>query len=185
MFSAFAAGDSNRFTVSLADYPASAGWTLHYRLTPRAAGGTAYTFNASASGDDHAVNVAASVTANWLTGDYTVTAWVTHADGSRFSVPSQGGQLTIKPDPSTLAAGTDTRSDAERALAAITAQISGKATSATEMYRVAGRELRTYPLADLLKLQAKYRSEVNAERVAAGLQPLGGSGVRRILVRTP
>lgn len=183
MQSSIVAGDTLSFTVTLADYPASAGWTLSYRLTPRAAG-SAITFAATASGDDHQVDVDAATTAGWAQGSYTSGAWVSNGGGERYTVASEGGQVVIQPDPSALPAGTDTRSDAEIALANVSALLKGKAGSGVEQYVINGRQLRSYPLADLIKLEAKLRAEVNAERVAAGLQPSGG-GVRRILVRMP
>lgn len=186
MQSRIAAGDTLEFTVTLADYPAGDGWVLHYRLTPRAAGGTAYAFDATASGDDHLVSVDAATTADWAAGDYTSSAWVTSGT-QRFSISSEGGQVTVLADPSTLPAGTDTRSQAEKDLAAIDSLLSGKASSGTEEYRISGRLLRSYPLADLMKLRALKRGEVDAERAAAGLPPLYGAAasVRRVFVRMP
>ncbi len=177
------AGDTLSLTVTLADYPAGAGWTLSYRLTPRAAG-TPYSFNATASGDDHVVSVPAATTAAWVPGDYTCSAWVTHTDGRRATVESEGGQVVVRPDPATLGAGTDTRSDAERNLAAVKALLAGKATDGVASYQIAGRQLASYSLTELLKLRRQLELEVDAERLAAGLRPqYGGGGIRRILVR--
>ena len=53
----------------------------------------------------------------------------------------------------------------------------------TLRYKINGRELETYPLADLLLLERRFKAEVDGERIAAGLQPRGG--VKRILVRMP
>lgn len=185
MRSSLAAGDTLKFTVTLTDYPASAGWVLSYRLAPRAAG-SPIDFSATASGDDHQVNVAAATTASWTAGAYTAGAWVSRA-GERYAIPSEGGQLTITLNPAALSGGVDTRSEAELALAAVTALITRKATSGDEEYRINGRQLKSYPLPDLVKLQQKLRNEVDAERAAAGLPPLygGAGGPRRILVRMP
>lgn len=185
MRSSVVAGDTLKFLVTLADYPASAGWVLSYRLTPRAAG-SALTFTASASGDDHQINVSAATTASWPSGDYTCGAWVSKS-GERYVIDSEGGQVTVKPDPSALTSGSDTRTKAEIALAAIDALIQGKATQGDEQYRINGRELKSYPLPDLLKLQQRLRNDVDGERAAAGLLPLygGQGGPRRILVRMP
>ena len=88
------AGDSLSFTVSLADYPASAGWVLSYRLIPRTAGAV-LTFSATASGDDHVVALNAAATASWAAGDYTSAAFVTKG-ADRFTIDSEGGQVTIR-----------------------------------------------------------------------------------------
>lgn len=181
------AGDTLKFTVSLADFPAGDGWVLHYRLTPRATGGTARTFDAAASGDDYLVNVPAATTAAWAAGAYTCSAWVTLGT-ERYAVPSEGGQITIEADPSALPVGTDTRSQAERDLDAVTLLLSGKAASGMESYRIdtggVERELRSYPLPELLALQRMLRGRVDAERAAVGLPALygGAGGIRQIKV---
>lgn len=177
-----AAGTTLKATVTLADYPASAGWVLSYRLAPRAAG-TAYTFSASASGDDHLVNVPKATTATWAAGTYTLTAWVDNGT-ERYPVDSEAGQIVITPDPSTLAAGVDLRSQAEIALAAVQALLQGKATSGTMEYQVNGRQLRSYGLPELMQLESKLKTDVDRERIAAGKAPLYGVGrIRRILTR--
>jgi hypothetical protein len=63
-----AAGDTLTHSVTLSDYPASAGWVLSYRLIPRT--GSAITFNAAADGDNFAVSVAAATTSAWTAGTY-------------------------------------------------------------------------------------------------------------------
>lgn len=164
------AGDTVSFTVTLADYPASV-WTLSYRLTPRAAG-TAYTFSATASGDDHLVEVAAATTATWAPGEYTVAAWV--ASGSeRYTVESESGQVTLKPNPSSLTAGTDTRSHAARVLAAIEAAIEGRADSSVDYLQINGRQVRHIPHDQLLVLRDRYRTEVKREQQAASGAGMG------------
>jgi hypothetical protein len=68
------AGDTWRWTRTLADYPASAGWALSYTLINAAA---KITINATASGDDHAVTVAAATTGGYAAGTYDWRARVT------------------------------------------------------------------------------------------------------------
>lgn len=168
--------------LALASFPAGT-WTLNYRFTPRFAGAAPVTFAASAAGTSHQVNVPAATTADWAPGTYTCNAWVSNVAGERYAVASETCQVTVQPNPATLPAGTDTRSQAELALAAVTAMITGKATTAVQRYKINGRELESYPLPDLLKLERKLKADVDAERVAAGLQPAGGA--KRILVRMP
>ena len=175
------AGDTLKFSVTLADYPASAGWVLHYRLTP-ATTGTAITFDAAADGDAQAVNVPATTTQSWPAGVYTCGAWVTNAAGERYSISSEGGQVTIQPDPANLQVGTDTRSQAQQALDAIRAKLLGKATDAVESYTIAGRQLRYYTPEQLLQLEKFWSAQVEKENVAAGIASATG-GAKRILVR--
>lgn len=177
------AGDTFRTVRSWPDYPASAGWVLYYRFSPRAAG-TPVDVTCTADGDAHKLLVAAATTANWPAGTYSVGAWVVKA-GERYTIAAEGGSLVIAPNPASLAGGTDTRSEAERMLAAVQSLISGKATSGVESYTIAGRQLTSYPLPDLLKLERKLQADVDRERIAAGLPPLYGgiTGPRRILLR--
>ncbi|MDZ7804320.1 hypothetical protein [Thiohalophilus sp.] len=119
----FAAGDTLQWKRSLAAYPASAGWTLHYALF-NAAG--AYTIDSTADGDDHAIDVPSTTTAGWTPGRYNWSAYVTHTDGRRQSLFSGG--LLIEPDLTSDEA-YDGRSHARKMLDAIEATIEGRATA--------------------------------------------------------
>lgn len=177
-----AAGDTLKFSVTLAAYPATAGWTLHYRLTPRS-GGSARTFDATASGDDHQVNVPAATSATWVAGDYTCGAWVTNVAGERYTIASESGQVVVQADPASLAAGVDTRSTAELSLAAVQAKLGGKATDGIERYRINGREVQNYTITELIRLEQHLRQQVASEKKAAGFMGSVGTA-RRIFVRT-
>ena len=72
------AGDTWKWTRTLADYPASA-WTLKYRFKSAAGG---FEITATASGDSYAITVAASTSAAVVTGNSPSRAPVT---GLRFS----------------------------------------------------------------------------------------------------
>lgn len=173
------AGDSLNYAVTVPEYLPADGWSLKYRLVPRAANASEFTITATASGGEYLVQVGPSQTANWTPGLYAWASWVERT-GERYSIAQ--GQLTIKPDPAQIAAGTDTRSAAEIALEMVQIKLRGLATAAVESYTIAGRQLRNYPLADLVKLEAKLKSEVAAERRAAGIKDSTGT-VRRVLVR--
>lgn len=183
MQSRIVAGDTLKPpAVTLADYPATDGWVLNYRLTPRGSG-AAITFTAGAAGSDHQVDVAAATTVNWAAGAYTCAAWVA-LGALRHSVPSEGGQVTIDPNPATLAAGTDTRSAAEINLAAVQAVIGNRATDGVLEHTINGRQLRLMGMGELLKLEARLKAEINGEDIAAGREPRFGSGrVRQIYTR--
>ncbi len=172
------AGDSLNFLTAGGDYPASAGWVLTYYLTPRSAGSN-ISIVASAEGDDHRVAVAASTTAGYAPGVYGWAARVDKA-GERYTV--ERGQITIAANPATLAAGTDTRSASEVALANVQAYLQGQASSGVLRYRINGREIERYSLQELIKLEQKLVAAVAAERRAAGLSD-GRGTVRRILTR--
>ncbi len=168
------AGDTWRWTRSLADYPASAGWALSYTLINASA---KITVNASASGDDHAVTVAAATTAGYAAGTYDWRARVSKA-GEVYTVGE--GRITVR---NAYAASTfDARSHARKTLDAIEAVIEGRASSSTAEYQIAGRQLKYIPVADLLALRDKYRAEVLREDAAAAVAA-GLPDRRRVFVR--
>lgn len=182
MQATLAAGTTLKSTVTLSDYPASEGWALAYRLAPRGGGPaiTAIDISTTASDDDYLVNVPKATTAAWVADTYTVTAWVD--DGTdRFPVPSECGEITVTPNPATLPVGIDTRSSAAIALEAVQAVLLGKATSGTMEYQINGRQLRSYPLPDLMRLEAKLKADVDRELIAAGKDPVHGAGRPRTI----
>lgn len=174
------AGDTLSHTVSLADYPASDGWVLSYRLTPRT--GSAITFNASASGDDHVIDVAASVTATWAAGNYTVGAFATLAL-VRHTVASECGQVVIQPNLATVAVGVELRTAAQVALDNVKATIQGRASSAVLEYEINGRQLRYLSHAELIALQSTLASEVKREQRAADIAAGIGNHSGKVYVR--
>lgn len=172
------AGDTLDFTTSVPDYPASDGWTLKYRLSPRASG-TAIDLTASANGDDYDVTASATTSAGWAAGFYTWSAFVEKA-GERYTVDR--GQLEIRAASSTLAAGYDGRTHAQTVLDAIEAVLENRATLDQESYAINGRSLKRMPIADLLKLRQVYRAEVQGEEAASKLAA-GLGTARKVQVR--
>jgi hypothetical protein len=159
------AGDTLDFTTSVPEYPASEGWTLKYRLAPRAAG-AAIDITAAADGDDYDVQVVAATTIGWATGWYTWTAYVEKA-AERYTVDR--GQLEIRAASTTLAAGSDNRTHARKVLDAIESVIEGRATLDQQEYAIAGRSLKRMAIDELMRFRRIYQSEVKAEELAAGI----------------
>lgn len=183
MLQALTIGDTLAATIPLADYPASQGWVLHYRLADRAGVGAIITFDGAASGDDHVINVPASITASWTAGDYAVAAWVTSGI-KRFTVGAECGQITLRPDPAQLAAGVDTRSHAALTLQAIRMRLAGKAGDGVSRYRINDREIESYSVPQLIKLENYWAAQVAAEERAAGLVNTRGQARRiRVCIR--
>lgn len=174
------AGDTLNYRSDVAGYSATDGWAFKLRLVPRAGAASAVEITGVQDGDDWLVRVPASTTSIWTAGDYGWAAWVEKA-GEVYTIET--GQISVLPNPRSMAPGADSRSVAELALANIQAVLQGRATAAVESYTINGRQLKYYPLADLLRLESKYKTDVDRERVAAGLPSLHGSGIRRILVR--
>lgn len=163
------AGDSLNFVTATPDYPASAGWVLRYRLVPRTVGGTAITLTGIAEGDEHRVQVAATVTAIWVADNYTWTAWV-ELGLEKYTVDH--GQIVVKPDPRTAAAGYDGRSLAQKALDDARAAMAAW-TPTKRRYKIGEREMEFSSVKDVIATVNYWENEVareaRAEDIAAGL----------------
>ena len=174
---AVVAGDTIKWTRTLADYPASAGWALAYKLVNATA---AISISSTADGDNHAVSVAAATTAAWAAGEYRWTAYVT-SGAERYTVAS--GSITVTPDLASATA-TDTRTQAQKAIDDLLAAMATYSASngMVQSYQIAGRQMTYRSMAEIekaLRFWKKQRAEEEtAERLAAGLQPKN-----RILVR--
>lgn len=168
-------GDTVKWTKSLPDYPASAGWDLSYELVNSS---NRITFSSTASGDLFTVTISATDSESYAAGLYAWRARVSHA-GEVVTVAT--GSLTIQ---AAFDAVIDTRSAARRTLDAIEATLEGRATSATASYQIAGRQLAYIPIPELLTLRDRYRMDVAredaAQSSASGLPNPGRIQVRHI-----
>lgn len=158
------AGDTLNFTTTTPGYSAADGWVLKYRLVSRTVGGAAITLTGTAEGEAHRVQASATATAAWVAGTYGWSAWVEKA-GEKYTV--QDGQILVKPDPRTVAAGTDTRSQARRALDDARTALAAW-TPTMRRYRIGDREREFSSTADVIKLIAHLEREVEAEDRLAG-----------------
>ena len=124
-------GDTWKWTRTLADYPASAPWTLKYRFKSAAAG---FEITASASGDDYSVTVAAATTAGYAAGAYSWMAWVEGGTAEKYTVDT--GTCTLNPDyrSSTATAAFDDRTHARTVLDAIEAGDANAARKAMQKH---------------------------------------------------
>lgn len=163
------AGDTWKWTRTLADYPAGA-WTLKYRFKhPTAAG---FEIVATASGTDHAITVTAATSTGYAPGKWTWQAWVEGGTSEKYTIGA--GYTTIDSDYRSGVAtnALDDRSHARKTLAAIEAWIESR-NPGVESYEIAGRQMRYIPIIELLKLRQLYKAEVANEdaaaRIAAGL----------------
>lgn len=168
------AGDTVRWSKSLPDYPASAGWVLSYILLNAT---SKITLGSTPSGDAFTVSADAATTAAWAAGDYAWRAQVSKA-GDVFTVAD--GRMTVR--PSFGASTLDTRSTARKALEAVQAYLTDSKNLAAAEYQINGRQLRRHSLPELWahrdRLQFEVSKEDAAARIAAGL-PDG----RRVYVR--
>lgn len=153
------AGDTLALRVELADYPAGDGWVLHARFVPRA-GGAVIALTGTADGDVHLLDAAASVTATWAAGDYATALWV--EQGVESFVVEQG-QIAIAANPRTMLAATDTRSQAEIALAACKAAFAAW-TPTQRRYRIGEREMEFASTAEILRAISYWEAQVAREQ---------------------
>lgn len=165
------AGDTAAWRDTLADYPASAGWVLHYRLTGMDSAGGVIAIDCTASGAEHVAAVAAAGTATWVPGAYSWAAWVTK-DAEVITVGT--GSTRVLPDPRTAAAGNDTRSPARQALDEADAMLRTYGAKAYLQSITVGDRAKTFRspaefLAYRSHLQAEVAREQHAARLAAGL----------------
>lgn len=165
------AGDTWKWTRTLADYPASA-WTLKYRFK-NASGG--FEIVASASGNDYSISVAATTTTGYAAGAYTWTAWVEGGSSEKYTVDA--GVCTLKADYRANSAGSalDDRTHARIVLDAIEAVLQNRASLDQQEYEIAGRRLVRMKIGELLKLRQTYLAEVRAQALAEQIQ--NGTGV--------
>lgn len=171
-------GETLNFPVTVATYPASAGWVLHFRLVPRVGSGSAIEFACTASGDDHLAQVSAVTTAAWTAGTYSWVSWVSKA-GEVYSV--NNGTVQVLANPFTASGPLDLRTDAEIALDAAKAALASW-TPTTRSYTIAGRSMTFSTTAEIVPLIQYWERKVAAERRAAALAK-GQPDTRRVYVR--
>ena len=158
------AGDTLSITASGADYPASAGWVGTLRLVPRGSG-SVVSITGTASGDDHLFSAAAATTAAYTAGEYSAAVYVT-LGAARHTLDS--GIITIAPDPGAIVAGTDTRSQAEIALAACKTALAAW-TPTKRSYTIGDTSITFNSTADIVALIHFWEGQVAKERQAAAM----------------
>ena len=171
----FTSGETVQWTKSLADFPASEGWTLAYKIR----GTNALDIIAVADGDDYDVTITKSQSATLTAGNYWWQSFVTKAD-DRHVV--DWGEFEVRKDLAAEGAGYDGRTHATIVLDALQAMIQGKASRDQMQLMVGDRQISRLRPTELREWRAFYRQEYlreqRADRVRKGL----GTD-RRILAR--
>lgn len=179
------AGDTLDFTVSVPDYPATGGWTLKYRLTPRFSTPVQVpvVLTASASGSDYVVQASPTTTAAWAAGTYAWARWVEKA-GARQTL-DESGELLVKPDPSVTAQGFDGRSQAAKAVDDLMAAMATfQATSGrVKSFTIASRQMEFETSSEIVKLLNFWQGQLGKEQAAASIAK-GLGNPRRTFIRT-
>lgn len=177
------AGDTLSFLTTVANYPASGGWTLTHALIPRNASNDVISFSATAQDIDYTTTVAASVTSQWIPDTYTWTAYIA-LSGQRYTV--DGGSLVVAPDLTQTDPGYDSRTQAQTALDAINAQLQKRATADQQEYEISvGGSMRRVVRANIAQLIAAktYYEGIVANEQAASRAAEGLPDPRRSYVR--
>ena len=176
------AGDTLVWYRVVSNYPASEGWTLNYVLRgTQTIKLTASTYQTS----DYVVSVAASVTAEWKPGLYSIEAYVSNSDGDRFSVATWFPKTTIKPNPAAYVEGTATNlTFAQITLAACETALLALASRKVSSASVNGQSYAIQDITKLTALRNRMREEVQSEQDAI-LNAAGLGGKKNILVQFP
>lgn len=154
------AGDTASWLLSLPDYPAGQGWSVQYDFV-NASG--KITLTSTAEGDAHRIARTPAQTATFKAGTY---AWQKRVTNGTDAYTIGTGSLEILPDLAGMAA-IDTRSFAQRTLAALEAWIEGHDPGVAE-YEIAGRRMKYIPMAELLKLRTQFQQEVRRQSGKSG-----------------
>lgn len=139
-------------TAILTAYPAP-DWSLEALLR----GENIIDISAEASEKNHRFLVSAAETADWAPGVYWYSIRATRGDEV---VEVDSGQITIKPNLAAIDGGHDGRNHVQRVLEAIEAVLEKRASIDQERYTINNRELWRTPIAELLNLRDRYRSEL-------------------------
>lgn len=172
------AGDTLDFETTVDDFPASAGYSLVYRLVPSGWTGAAIEFTANAT-DPYRVQLGPAVTAVWAPGNYWWYAIITKT-GERYA-DLDDGAVTIRPDPQTVAS-YDGRTVARKLLDQCEAALLAWTTNHVAEYEINGRRMKYADRADVLAMRSRLKAEVWRE-TAAEQMANGGPNPRMVRVR--
>lgn len=175
------AGETLNYTVTAADYPASDGWAATLYLNPRGHGSNV-SATATASGDDHVLQITSTNTAALRAGAYGYEIWASKG-AERYRI--EAGQVDVLPSLLTAAPGRDHRSDAQKALDQLRAAwlaftASGNLTIGD--YMINGRRVVYRTVAELRAAINAAERDVLAEKQAADIAA-GLGGRQRFVVR--
>jgi hypothetical protein len=166
-----AAGDTLTFTRRIPAYPAGAGWGLTYELT--SAAGPAIQFQSVASGNDHAVTVAAAVTALWVSGEYVLTGYAVNVGSAeRFQVFFPAPFIVL-PNTATGGVGVAQPTHCQKMITSLEATLEQMAQDDLQETSIAGTQFRSEKREDIKKLlniyYGEHQVEVDRQRSRDGL----------------
>lgn len=152
-------GTTFKKTVTLPNYPASQGWTLHYKINTS----TPLVLDSTADGDTHTFLISATTTATYTAGNYAYQIYISNMDGEIY--PLGTGTVAFE--------AFGTISNDRKIYEAILAVIAGTATNEFESMSVNGRMLKYFSPIERENLRNIYAGRVAAEerkrKAAAGV----------------
>lgn len=175
------AGTTLSYTTTVPGYPANESWVLKYRLVPRVSG-AAILLTGAVDGTDptlHRITASAVTTAAWVAGAYSWASWVEKA-AEVYDVGS--GSVKVLPDPRSVVAPFDTRSDAHIALDAAKAAMAAW-TPTTKSYTIGDRSYTFNSPTEILAVISYWQTQVKREDDAAAMAS-GLASRRKVYVRT-
>lgn len=167
------AGDTIQWQISLADYPASAGWVLKYAMVS-SLGVIAIT--SAAAGDDHLITISAAASSAYGAADYKFQKYVEKGSGETLERATlAGGSITIVAALSALTVATDTRTQNRRILDAINMAIEGRSSRTDLEYEISTgastRKIKSMTVDQLLLARDRYTLAVWREQNPGKLAP--------------
>jgi len=162
----FAAGTTLSFKIAqVQQFPVSESWVYKLHLLGR----TSKTVTATTSGTDYLFALAAADSTGLLPGTYR---WYIRATKALESYQVGSGTMEIVLEAS-VADNTDSRSWAEKMLAAVESLLYGNGTIAdVESYQIHGRQLVKMSRDELMTWRNKLRMEMMMERNGGRLSPI-------------
>jgi hypothetical protein len=172
----FVAGDTVSWVVSAQGDRTSATYTLQFALR----GTQVLTVAGVADGDGWRVSLTAAQTAALPAGDYSWQQTIT--DGTdRFTVGQ--GRVKIQPNIEAQPVGFDGRTQAEKDLTTVQAEIRARVSGGASLnYTIGTRSLAKEPISALLQLESKLKADVAREKMAERLAS-GMGNPRSIFIR--
>lgn len=164
------AGESVSWSVSLDDFPASAGWVITYTLVKS---DTRIQIVSTADGDTHLVEIPFATTAEYDDGEYHYQTHVSNAV-ERYQVGE--GAIEILPDFATKTDGHDGRTWVEIAIDALEAAIEGRAGKTQLQQTINGLQVQHMSLTDQIDALGRLK------RILAG-KKIAKNGLKSVRVR--
>jgi hypothetical protein len=170
----FRAGDTIKWTKTLADYSAADSWILSYSIRGSIdVDDSDVTVSTHSNGTDFSVVIASTFTSTMTAGTYWWLARVT-LSGEVFTVDQ--GTFTVTTDIQAADGGSfDGRSAVKVRLDSVQSAIDTLITNKMASYNLDGRTTTYLDLPSLMterdRLKQEYASEIRAEKLGNGLKP--------------